>query len=229
MHSQLPLTVVVVELPFVLGRPIQSAHFVKPFCTWECWKMLRMLKDVENVERGWECWKRLRMLKYTNRRMLKYPNWSNLFFEFLIHGNNQIWKSTGCNISSIYLNTFIYISLISVECSEHLCSRWDNATFMMAAGTKFRAPMGEWVMMENVQCQLGGPVSVREGYWEQYNILLNPPPPQPPPQYGTNWGGGGWSNYTEGGVQLYGGGGGGGGPIIRRGGRVQLYRGGVQL
>ena len=46
---------------------------------------------------------------------------------------------------------------------------------MMAAGTKFRSPMGEWAMMENVQCQLGGPVSVREEYWERYNILLIPP------------------------------------------------------
>ena len=75
----------------------------------------------------------------------------------------------------MYLNRFIYISLTSVEFSEDLCSRWIHATFKMATGTKFRAPMGEWAMLENVQCQLGGPVSVREEYWEQYYILLIPP------------------------------------------------------
>ena len=35
------------------------------------------------------------------------------------------------------------------------------ATFKMAAGMKFRALMGEWAMMKNVQCQPRGRVSVQ--------------------------------------------------------------------
>ena len=89
----------------------------------------------------------------------------------------------------------LFSSLISVERSEHLCSRWDNATFMMAAGTKFRAPMGGWATMENVLCQLGGPVSVREENGEQFGRSIGPPPLSMVRTEGG--GGGGWVEYAR--------------------------------